>query len=85
MNVADYNTAMMWRDVFSTARSTGNITVSNWYTLGNSTPGSGRATAFILINGPVYGAGSTSSADVNLELFPTEYDVSLNSIASSIS
>jgi hypothetical protein len=85
VNVADYNTAMMWRDVFNTARSTGNITVSNWYTLGSSNPGPGRATAFILINGPVYGGGSASTADVNLELFPTEYDVSLNSIASSIS
>lgn len=83
VNVADYNTAIMWLDTFNASRSTGNITFRNKdpvtskvsYWNGNSPPGPGPATAFINISAPV----------VHLEVYPVDYDVSLNSIASMIS
>jgi hypothetical protein len=82
VKVADYNAAATWLDVFNNTRRNGGISYPLGYKFGNSTPGTTPGRAYMNITGTV---SDTSTADVILKLQPAEYDVTINSIASTMS
>ena len=80
VNVADYQTAMMWLGMFNNFRKSGGIPNStSYFTSGNSSPTAPLGVAFINIT-----SYPLSPPSVNLIVRPVNYTVTINNIVSNL-